>query len=249
VILTWPVFICVTLTLSFIAPIASAKLFKNTYVQFELPENWNCSVEGTEWVCASKDKNDSKESTIILTAKDAGPQDSFAAYETHLRTPRRVHLDNGKTLNSEIRHVRQRKINDHPWIDSLHLGSEIPGYYTRYLATIKGRLAILVTLSAHQKFFTKYSNDYFKAIESLRVTATSFSANTLAPVRSAHESYGGGLQNSLPPLADYDVPSATDTGGALETTGSTIALSLGLFFFFGALIYFFFPSKKKRRRR
>ena len=39
---------------------------------------------------------------------------------------------------------KKYNINDHPWLDGLHLNSEIPGYYTRYLATIKDQLAILV---------------------------------------------------------------------------------------------------------
>ena len=30
---------------------AQAKLFRNAYVSFELPPNWNCKLEGAEWVC------------------------------------------------------------------------------------------------------------------------------------------------------------------------------------------------------
>ena len=37
-----------------------AKLFRNAYVQFELPAQWNCNLEGTEWVCSSQNKIDSK---------------------------------------------------------------------------------------------------------------------------------------------------------------------------------------------
>lgn len=54
----------------------------------------------------------------------------------------------------------------------MHLGSEIPHYYTRYLATIKGNIAVLVTFSAHKLFYTKYSSDFFRAIKSMRVLAT-----------------------------------------------------------------------------
>src|SRR4051812_2060419 len=101
-----------------------AKLFRNSYVQFELPEQWNCNVEGTEWVCSSQNKMDAKESIIILTAKEVGPQDTFAAYETYLKAPKKVQMLNGKTVASQVKSVRLRKINDHQWVDSLHLGSE-----------------------------------------------------------------------------------------------------------------------------
>lgn len=187
--------ICTTLVLFFALP-SHGRLFKNAYVQFELPANWDCQMEGTEWVCSSKNKNDSKESIIILTAKEVGPQDSLAAYEAYLKKPKPLVQQNGKTTGSIVKTSKQRRIQNHPWIDALHLGSEIPSYYTRYLATVKDKLAILVTLSAHQKYYTKYSNDFFKAVESLRVIATKDlfenrqAAKSGALGRPATESFG-----------------------------------------------------------
>lgn len=29
--------------------IGSAKMFQNSYVSFQLPDNWGCELEGTEW--------------------------------------------------------------------------------------------------------------------------------------------------------------------------------------------------------
>ncbi|MBK9294867.1 MAG: hypothetical protein IPM57_10590 [Oligoflexia bacterium] len=203
-----------------LAPYSSdAKLFKNAYVQFELPAQWDCSLEGTEWVCSSKNKIDAKESIIILTAKEVGPQDSFQAYEAYLKTQKQLAGNNSKPVLSQIKSVKQRKINNHAWVDALHLSSEIPGYYTRYLATIKDRLAILVTLSAHQKYYTKYSNDYFKAVESLRVIATKdlLSQKALAPVKPVGESLGNQIAPPIPndtgamaPLPDEE-PNSSDT--------------------------------------
>src|SRR5258708_30991350 len=90
---------------------AQAKLFHNAYVQFELPDRWECNIEGTEWICNSDSKIDSKESIIILTAKEVGPQDSFPIYENYLKTPKPVQLANGKTVLSQVKNVRNRKIN------------------------------------------------------------------------------------------------------------------------------------------
>lgn len=164
------------LSLFFLVPafsqIAQAKTFRSAYVQFDLPERWNCNLEGTEWVCSSTNKNDARESIIILTAKEAGPQDNLAAYERHLRAPKMANNASGKPITSQVKNVRMRKISGQDWVDALHLGSEIPGYYTRYLATTKDKLAILVTFSAHQKYFSKYANDFLRAIESLKVIAS-----------------------------------------------------------------------------
>jgi hypothetical protein len=217
-----------------------AKLFRNAYVQFELPDQWNCIIEGTEWVCSSQNKNDSKESIIILTAKEIGPQDSYAIYESYLKTPKQVLLPNGKTTLSQVKNMRTRKINDQSWVDSLHLSSEIPGYYTRYLATIKDKIAILVTLSAHQKYYTKYSNDFFKAVESLRVIASKDLLNykTLAPIRPGSENLGTGSAN-MP--GEEDIPLA-GSGSSSKLDFATLS---GIFLLVAALTFYVLKRRKK----
>jgi hypothetical protein len=152
---------------------SQAALFRNAYISFELPPDWDCKLDGTEWVCVSKFAKQSKEAIIILAAKEAGPADNFTSYKEHLKTPRLLHDKSGKVTPSKLlNEVKERTIANHPWIDAMHLGSEIPSYYTRYLATIKDRLAILVTFSAHKEHYTKYSKDFLTAIESIRVVAS-----------------------------------------------------------------------------
>lgn len=152
---------------------AEAKVFRNAYVSFELPDKWECSLQQTEWVCRTTNPaTDKREAIIVLTAKEVGPSDSIPAYEEHLRKPRTIMGRSGQALNSQILKVETRKIGGFPWADGFHLASEVPNYYTRYLATTKDNIAVLVTFSAYKTVFTKYSADFFRAIESLRVIAT-----------------------------------------------------------------------------
>jgi hypothetical protein len=67
---------------------------------------------------------------------------------------------------------REALINDQKWIDSLHINSEVQNYYTRYLATIKDQIAILVTLTAHNSKYQKHATHFAETVKSLRVTAT-----------------------------------------------------------------------------
>jgi len=155
-----------------VASFADAKLFRNAYVSFEMPERWECHLEGTEWVCSSMVKESAREAVIILTAKEIGPTDSFDAYEKHRNTHKKVPSSTGKPVESVVKQTKRRSIANQTWVDSLHLGSEIPNYYTRYLATVKDRLAVLVTFSAHQKYYTKYNTDFIRAVESLYIVAS-----------------------------------------------------------------------------
>jgi len=195
---------------------AEAKLFRNSYVSFDLPDRWDCHLEGTEWICNSLLKDDSREAIIILTAKEVAPADTLEAYEAKLKTPHAIPTAKGKPVQSEVKQIKRRNIGNHPWVDATHLSSEIPNYYTRYLATVKDRIAILVTFSAHQKSYTKYSSDFFKAVESLQVVASSdaLKPSTQEAIRPGAETLGAPMAG----VADPNDPGVEDI--PKEPTGS-----------------------------
>lgn len=188
-----------------------AKVFRNAYVAFELPDTWKCVLEHTEWICRSESNKESKEAIIILTAKEVGPTDSFDAYAQHLRTPQ---TNRSGTPSRIVSPPKQVRISDQVWVDGLHMGSEVPNYFTRYLATIKDRIAILVTFSAHKNFYTKYSQDFFKAVQSLRVIASPSLINNqaLGPIRPGSETIGAPIGNAMP--ADMHMGEAEGAEGA-----------------------------------
>ncbi|MBX3023239.1 MAG: hypothetical protein KF799_16310 [Bdellovibrionales bacterium] len=212
-----------------------------------MPPNWNCKLEGSEWVCENDFAAKTKEAIIILTAKEVGATDTLPAYLAHLQSPRALPGRGGAPTKSQIIHVKERMIGNHMWIDGMHLGSEIGPYFTRYLATIKDRIAILVTFSAHKEHYTKYSADFIKAVESLRVVATK---DTLAG-RGGHDGSGMGGQVGVSPgaVVDYqnelplEAPPRSGGGGATTTL-------LGLALLIGAVgFYFFMRTKKKPTKR
>lgn len=186
-----------------------AKRFRNAYVSFELPPNWNCKLEGSEWVCENDFAGKTKEAIIILTAKEVGPTDTLAAYLAHLQTPRNITGRGGQQVKSQIIHVKERMIGNQMWIDGMHLGSEVGPYFTRYLATIKDKIAILVTFSAHKEHFTKYSNDFLKAVESLRVVASKDTLGDRAGIdnrQGLNETIGTPTGSGLSPYQPDSLP-------------------------------------------
>lgn len=218
------VFLALILAVQFIyTPQASAKKFRNSYVSFELPSKWDCYLENTAWVCryaiskscigpkastktCQAQRKKTKEAIIILSAKEVGPQDSFKVYYDHLKKPRPIVTRKGRRTKSKIIHVKPVTIDNQKWVDGMHLGSEIPHYYTRYTVTIKGNIAVIVTFSAHKLFYTKYSSQFFRAIKSLRVVATKSSINNRKEVRPRGNKGMLGDGFGLPNLLD-------DTGG------------------------------------
>lgn len=190
-----------SLALSLLTFSAQAKVFRNAYIAFEMPETWKCNLEQTEWVCRSEQSKEAKEAIIILTAKEVGPTDTFPLYAEHLDKPIPLTLKTGGSVESKIVYKSKNvQINDQQWIDGLHLGSEVPNYFTRYLATIKDKIAILITFSAHKQFYTKYSQDFFKAVMSLRVIASKnlLARPDLGPIRPGSETLGAPIGAAMP---------------------------------------------------
>ncbi|WP_413293069.1 LPXTG cell wall anchor domain-containing protein [Bdellovibrio sp. HCB185ZH] len=222
---------------------ANAKVFRNAYISFELPDTWKCNLEQTEWVCRSEQTKESKEAIIILTAKEVGPTDSYPLYQAHLDSPISVTFKGGGgTVSKVVYKSKQENINDQMWVDSLHMNSEVPNYFTRYVATIKNKIAILVTFSAHKQYYTKYSQDFFKAIQSLRVIAspTLGNGNNPGQVRPGSETFGYGSGQGMP----GDMYQEQSTGG--KSNKMLMLLGALVLAVLGAVI--FIRSKKNKRK-
>lgn len=224
---------------------AQAKVFRNSYISFEMPDTWDCKLEHTEWVCRSLNQKEAREAIIILTAKEVGPTDSFTSYTTHLNTPQKVTSRTGSQVTSRVVYApKQVKINDQVWIDGLHQGSEVANYFTRYLATIKDQIAILVTLSAHKDHYTKYSQDFYKTVMSLRVLATKnlLSQPDSGPLRPGGELLAGSIGGAMP--ADFE-DGGLGEGSEGGAGGDTQSLLIGLAVILAAgAAYVFMKSKK-----
>lgn len=221
-----------------ISTLVQAKVFRNAYIAFEMPDEWNCTLEQTEWVCRSTKEPDSKEAIIILAAKEVGPTDSFALYETHLNSPIFAATAAKSAQSQPVYKAKYVQINSHQWLDGLHNGSEVPNYFTRYLATIKNRIAVLVTFSAHKNFYAKYSSMFHNAIMSMNIIASrDLSARTeSSQIRPGQGTLGQTINPAIPADMYNDAPT--------EKSGGGLNLILGFLLIAGAIAGFFYYKKK-----
>ena len=219
-----------------------AKSFTSQYAEFELPNGWVCSLEGTEWVCQSENKDRQKEAIIILAAKIRGEQDSLDGYTTYLKAPKSFTLPGGKSQVSEAKYTKMENINNQQWVDSLHLASEVPGFYTRYLATIKEDLGVAVTFSVGKDFYDSYKGVFDKIIATLRVFRQAGGDASKFALKSKDDNL---LENStLIPEGQqkFDISQAKKGGGSggLGTTG----MGLGAL---GVIVVVMMMMKKKKK--
>ncbi len=162
-------YLCCLILIGLWSQASSAKLFKNSFVSFELPAKWNCQLTKTTWNCSNQFEKKNKSAVIVLAAKEAGPQDTLTFYSKKISQKPGVYLKNKKFLKSKKIQLKNTNINNHTWVDGLSYNSEAPNYYTRYLATVKNNIGILITFTSHKDQYTLYVNEFLRAISSLKV--------------------------------------------------------------------------------
>lgn len=163
------IYALLSLFILFTATEVQAKKFANQFIEFELPDKWECQLDGTEWVCQSTDEQKKRDAIIVLAAKIKKPgMDELNVYKAHLEKAQTYQSLSGESVTSEPKYVKDLDISGHPWIDALHLQSEIPDFYTRYLATVEADLGILVTFSVRKDKYDEYGPAIEEMVKSLR---------------------------------------------------------------------------------
>ena len=153
----------------FALPQAQAAKFANQFTEFELPPQWQCNLEGAEWVCQSTNDQKKRDAIIVLAAKLKGDQDSLDQYLTYLKAAKTFSSIQGKPVKSDPKYAKTVNLNGQAWVDALHLESEIPGFYTRYLATVKQDIGVLVTYSINKAKYQSYLDDFDNMVKTLKV--------------------------------------------------------------------------------
>ncbi len=176
----WSLLVGACLALLLATP-AFATRFTNQFIEFELPPQWQCQLEGAEWVCQSTHNANKKEAIVVLAAKLQGEKDSLDQYLVHLKAPKNFLSTTGRPVQSTPKYANSVNLNGQPWIDSLHLDSEVPGFFTRYLATVKQGIGVLVTYSVNKSKYQNYINDFNNMIATLKVFHKNGGINVAPP--------------------------------------------------------------------
>jgi len=231
------------------AQTGQAKRFKTSYLDFVLPDRWECGLKGKAFLCRYRvSKNclgnpkakgckeqikKSREAVIVISAKEKSKIDSMPAYKTHFGSSKKFNASAGSS-QSKVIHNKLVGIRKLKWVDGMHLGSEIPHYYTRYLATINGKVAVLVSFTAHKLHYTDYSDQFFQGIKSLRVTA-----NDLSKVKKTE--LGNQILSHPIDLPDLVMESAPQDNSGDDLSTILFALSMILA---GTGVFIWYKSKK-----
>ena len=142
------------------------------YVTFDHPDGWKCELSQGVWICQSSVETDRKESVVLSIATMASEWDTLENYEKYLKESRPIQDEDGNTLMSKVSYSRKRNINGVNWVDSLQFNSELPGFWSRYLATVhttgSTKLAILITYIVSEERYKTLAPAFERMVSSLK---------------------------------------------------------------------------------
>jgi len=145
------------------------------YVSFDHPEGWRCELVQGVWICQSTLETEKRESIILSIATKASEWDSLENYEKYLQQPRTIQDEEGNSITSEITYTRTRTINGFKWVDSLQHNSELPGFWTKYLASVmstrQNKYAILITYVVSEEKYSVLAPQFERMIATLKPNA------------------------------------------------------------------------------
>ena len=124
------------------------------YMKLTLPDNWNCTTEKTETSCVSTQGHESKQTVVLINAKETTPAETMESFYQQLAKPKGV---------GTVKKVEYVQIGDTKWIQAHHSNSDLANYDTVYWMTRVQNIAILVTYS----FLAKNASSLYPLAQSL----------------------------------------------------------------------------------
>ncbi len=225
-----------------LATVAQAKTFRTNFIKLELPPGWDCKREELDYTCQPENLADRSEVLMVIVTKEKNEvDDNLKKYEEVLRAPKNMRDLLGNSYQSKVVQTRTRPIRGHDWVDSLQQGSEIPGFYTRYVATTKDKIAALVTYSIAETVYAKWSKPMDDVIESMEIffDPKAFSEALKSNAGSLLGARGGSSKNRFAPKDEEENPTPVSEGGLDPKQLVAILAALGV------VAYVLYKRKRK----
>ncbi len=145
----------------------NAQALETSYLKIKEPYGWSCEQRQAVWLCRSLNKLEKKEAFLIIKAKLAGRTDNNASFYESLRAPLPLANSSGSNAMSKVYSVKKININNQTWVQGQHLNSVAQNYFTEYLVTVSGDLAIGLEFTYHQSRYNKYKGVFDILVKNL----------------------------------------------------------------------------------
>ena len=224
------------------------KMFKSSYVRFDIGYDWTCRPFGVDWVCHHFLQKGAKPALMLITAKEGAGSDAVNLYIQA--------FDQGPGAFSKKIHVRKILVNRQAWIESFYQNNTLQNTFDRHVATVccnkmQNKIHVLIGFHAHQENYTKYAREFLKSIKSLQLSKNLKEA--LEQIRKQTKRQQQDMLSYIERIlleADLEKDTAVQKNkGGWTRLASLLFIGFILTLFFAFLYYKKTKAKKRKRRR
>jgi hypothetical protein len=155
--------------LLFIGISANAATFETSFLKIQIPTGWACELQNGQYLCQDQKYKKQNYALLLISAKQAASEDNLVSYQEYLSKPIERVTQDFKSLKSKVIKSGKSIRNGIEWVESLHKDSEAKGYMTRYFATTHRGLAILISLSVHEKYTDIFNRLFANTWDTLEI--------------------------------------------------------------------------------
>jgi len=132
----------------------------------------------------------------------------------------------GNTYMTDIKYTKKKLIRNWWWMDSLQMGSEVPGFVSRYVVSIKEQIAAMISYHVAESVFPKWADTLDKMIESTELRFDPKAFDEIMRNRNSNilANKGGLLGRRSPGSVQENAKTPTGTSSELIQTISIVAL-------------------------
>ncbi len=139
------------------------------FLDFQLSKRWTCDGQKPLRSCQDARPDSKKDAMLSFAGRPARPNQTLEGYLGSLKHPKVWHDENGGTVASHVINSEIVTIGGQPWVRSVHDESELRGYRTRYMVTIKDGWVVVITLTGRFDRFEDYEKDLEQGMQTVRL--------------------------------------------------------------------------------
>lgn len=163
----------------------NASAYETEHLRIQIPNNWSCSKSTIHHVCKPQTSKPNP-MVLILSGSKAPQTENLANVSQLISSPKTLPNSSGSPTQSKVYYSKPININNIKWFNSLHYASELPNYFTRYLATYKNGYTHIASLSVHKDYFSKNNTELNSILQSItlkpKLVANTQSSNPLSEI-------------------------------------------------------------------
>ena len=138
------------------------------FIDFQLPSHWTCN-EASPRTCQDSRPVLQQEAMLSFAGKPAKENETLPAYLAYLKRPKTWQEENGTEVTSHVVEAKMITVGGQSWVSVIHEDSELRGFRTRYLATVKDGTVVIVTLTARSDRYGVYESELERGLKSAKL--------------------------------------------------------------------------------